>query len=252
MARQQFDHQIKNTLEKREINPSAGSWDQLSQRLDSTEKKRIPFFWWAGIAASIVGGIFIMSLVFNTSEVDAPVVVETPSEEVINEENNAGENSFIASEEIEKEEKLEEAKKASEEENKIKPNKTPLNTNKRSLIASEEKKVHRVIEKNSDATSERIEENLVQSKLQEIIAEVTSGTRENADSTDAEINALLQKAAAEISRQHRTEGLAGGINAEELLFDVEMELEQSFREKVFDLLKEGYTKAKTAVANRTN
>ena len=44
----------------------------------------------------------------------------------------------------------------------------------------------------------------------------------------------------------------GVVNAHALLQDVEDDLEQSFRSKVFQALKENYITVKTAVAQRNN
>lgn len=67
--------------------------------------------------------------------------------------------------------------------------------------------------------------------------------------TDAQIEALLARADEEIGREQK---IAWNPDADELLQIVEMELEQSFRVKVFDILKEGFHKTRTAVLNRNH
>ena len=57
-------------------------------------------------------------------------------------------------------------------------------------------------------------------------------------------------AAARISMEKPVYITGETVDADSLLWDVEMEMDQSFREKVFDIMKEGYLKARTAVANR--
>jgi len=44
----------------------------------------------------------------------------------------------------------------------------------------------------------------------------------------------------------------GVVDASALLLEAEQELDRSFRDQIFDALKSGYLKAKTAVANRNN
>ncbi|HSP40854.1 MAG TPA: hypothetical protein VLN46_05425, partial [Gillisia sp.] len=85
---------------------------------------------------------------------------------------------------------------------------------------------------------------------EEIIAEVSRKEGVAGIPTNNEIDALLYKAASEISLERRNISSTGTVDAGDLLFAVEMELEESFREKVFDILKESYLKARTAVANR--
>ena len=91
-------------------------------------------------------------------------------------------------------------------------------------------------------------EKLIQSKLEEIIA----AAAKNDEISEDEVDILLAEAASEISRERNLNIYASGneINANALLAEVEDEIYQSFRAKVFEVLKEGYLKAKTAVANR--
>ncbi|HSI69245.1 MAG TPA: hypothetical protein VK941_03365, partial [Gillisia sp.] len=103
------------------------------------------------------------------------------------------------------------------------------------------------------AVAEVVKEETIETQpasLEDAIAAVTSNLAKNDDLAEAEVDSLLMMAAARISKE-RTVYLAGEtIDASSLLWDVEMEMEQSFREKVFDIMKEGYLKARTAVANR--
>ena len=70
-----------------------------------------------------------------------------------------------------------------------------------------------------------------------------------ANVTDAEIEALLLLAEAELEEEPG-QYASQTINPDDLLNEVEYELEQSFRDKVFEVIKDGFSKAKTAVANR--
>ncbi len=258
MGRQQFEDQFKNKLEHREIKPSAGSWDQLSKRLDSSDKKASPIFWWIGIAATIVGGVLIYSLAFNFDPgVESPGIVDGPSEKVFQEKADpAQENTLVAIEEDKQDENSEKEKISEKETTFSVENNKPAEILKPVLQEKSEAQMASaqiidVPEDNAEIPSSpgTAEEALINPKLEELIAGIS--TNEKGDATDAEIDALLYKAAGEISLEQNRESLSGTIDSGDLLFDVEMELEQSFRDKVFDLLKEGYTKAKTAVANRT-
>ena len=72
--------------------------------------------------------------------------------------------------------------------------------------------------------------------------------------TDAEVDALLAEASSkiELNRTFEQKAFSEKITANDLLWDVEMELEASFREKVFEVVKDGFLKARSAVANRNN
>ena len=92
------------------------------------------------------------------------------------------------------------------------------------------------------------EEKIFQSKLEEVIAEAAKNDKISED----EVDVLLAEAASELSRERNLKSYTSTntINANALLAEVEDEIYQSFKAKVFEVLKEGYLKAKTAVANR--
>lgn len=92
-----------------------------------------------------------------------------------------------------------------------------------------------------------IDEELLSQKLQEVVAEANVMEAAAGEISDAEINALLLAASTEIERDQ--EVAIERLSADELLYEVEMELEESFRAKVFELLREGLRKTRTAVAN---
>ena len=66
MAPSNWDNHIKESLEKRQLQPSQDAWSKLQSRLESEEKRKSnKTFWWLGLAASIVGIVFISTLFFN-------------------------------------------------------------------------------------------------------------------------------------------------------------------------------------------
>jgi hypothetical protein len=65
------------------------------------------------------------------------------------------------------------------------------------------------------------------------------------ENVDLEVEALLLLATAELKADS-----IYTVNSGDLLHQVEYELDQSFREKVFEVVKDGLKKAKTAVATR--
>ncbi len=247
MGQQRHEKQFKDKLGQREIQPSAESWDKLRMKLDGEEKRPRPVFWWIGIAATLVGGLLIAGMIFFNNWEITPVIVDVPGNETVP-EKNASEDFLkeeIASEETEPSE-INSGKTSEENE---RSNITPIQdmretSIKAENIAEENKEMGEVPGTIPEFPGDRI----ISQKLEEIIAETS--IQDNEEALSSEIEALLHKAVEEISLEKKNTRISSSINPQDLLYDVEMELEQSFREKVFDVLKEGYLKARTAVANR--
>jgi len=246
MGQLKFEKDFSEKLTKRKIEPKAGNWEELSARLNSEEKSKRPIFWWIGIAATLVGGILIFSILFNKPISETPVIVNAPAEEILKEEIESQQISFEnpASEEVT------ELEKAS-----VKPvknifsKKEPLaNTQLASRGNAQEssKKENDQTQKDPDL----MKETKISGIPEEVIVEASSKENKTGKITDAEVEALLAEALTKIKGDRSAKSVSENIDANSLLLDVEMELEQSFREKVFDVLKEGYFKAKTAVVNR--
>lgn len=246
MGRNKFEDQIRTRLSEREITPSEESWEKLSGQLSSEDKKRGPKLWWLGIAATILGAVFIAGMIYNNNpEIDGPGVVETPVEiknDVIKEYNNVQKPATevnIASDSPAKKDQLVQPKNG---------NFNPVENIRQNTSSIAEIKSENLKPEDEDLLD--LNEDKISKKLEEIIAEISSSGGAPGDVTYDEVDALLYKAASEISMERTISGSTGTVNADDLLFAVEMELEESFREKVFELLKESFQKARTAVANR--
>src|SRR5690606_112200 len=101
MAPSNWDNHIKESLEKRQLQPSPDAWDKLSGKLDIQAKRvTVNRFWWIGLAASIVGIVFISTLFFNKNEQPTNKIVETPKP-VIETENNSKQPETISEQVIE-------------------------------------------------------------------------------------------------------------------------------------------------------
>ncbi len=273
MGRHRFEDQFKAGLEKREIKPTEGSWGKLASRLETEEKRSLPLSWWIGIAATVVGAIFITGMVYNNDPVsNTPVIVETPSEEENYQEtpqvqiieNEPSER--MASEDIKPEEvtpaNTEKTPSAKPENNTLleKDNLNPvqLAKNSENIFEVKESQIavggHEKIELQAEESNflelQLAEETVFAAEIKDILERIAEKEVQKGTVTDAELNALLTEAASQITRKRNIEKADGKIDATALLWDVEMEMEHSFREKVFEVLKEGYLKAKSAVANR--
>lgn len=266
MGRHKFEDQLKASLEKREIKPSEGSWEKLSSRLESEEKRSFPF-WWIGIAATIVGAILIAGMVFYNNPVsETPVIVNSPSEIDIDTQNS--EEPLIS---IENNEGIAEEEIKTEEENSIKkqfikasviqntsieiaeaePSEEPSGE-KEAVIANSNPNIMSTGKDNANMPSFTNEDIKFAAEVEAVLAELAEIEKSRNGVTEAEVDSLLSRAASQISENRQKKFSSEKIDAEALLWDVEMEMEHSFREKVFDALKEGYLRAKTAVANRNN
>lgn len=223
-----FEEQIRKQLQKREIQPSAGAWEKLEVRLEQGNPRQVQI-WWVGGAAAIAGVFFLLGTAFNTPT--EPVVVEQNREHTVPVEPvyQSDQENLIASEETEKEE-------ASAPE--------PFSENVE--IDRTEKRVT-IQEAPVENFSESGEPELIPAPPREdAVAAVSPG---KTAVTDAEVDALLETAMADLDRSQPFSEVEL-VDAENLLDEVEYELELNFRQKVFEVLKEGFSKAKTAVANR--
>ncbi|GAB2766295.1 hypothetical protein [Salinimicrobium soli] len=235
-----FEEHVKKQLSQREITPSADSWSRLESRLENNKSRQKPYLWWIGMAAAVLVIALVIGSVFSSSPIDeTPVVVETPSEGIKVEENSGTttpqdaiveapqvmeEQTEAIVESIPQEEKKPEVPKRAKTEDVL----VAQNTSKEEVVVEPEVK--------TEFTSNTV------------VAEVADEGEKNTKVTDSEVEALLQMARTEI--QNDPAYAAQQFDSEELLDEVEFELEESFREKVFEVLKKGFSKAKTAVANR--
>ncbi|WP_372752186.1 hypothetical protein [Mariniflexile sp.] len=240
MEPNKFENSIKEKLEARRLQPSKEAWAKLSGRLEQTvERKNNKAFWWLGIAASVVGVMFVAFQLLNTEEV-TPVVVDAPT--VIQQKDNT---PVVV-------ETVEAPKEVLKEETLIKPRSKYIIEN-HTVVAAEEKVVPEETSKVSIPTVV-IQEKLTfeEQKIQDVVAKVQHMKNQNQEVTDAAIDALLFEAQKEIRLQRMYNINTGIVDATILLQEVESDLDQSFRNKVFDAIKASYNSIKTAVAQRNN
>jgi len=235
MEPERFENNVKKLLEGREIQPSAAGWEKLEQRLERKEKKR-PVFLWIASAAAIAIVFFVLGSFFNapiTSE-ERQVVEENPAPPVLQEKTSEPEVIQIAASEENK--KVKEEEKTSAE----RPVKNAIFEPPAARVSEAENLVA------SGSFSEATEEKKPLKEIQSAEDNVEVAVNENrAAVSDNEVEALLLLATAELKAD-----TIFTVNSKDLLYQVEYELEQSFRQKVFEVVKEGISRAKTAVANR--
>ncbi len=233
MEPSKFEKHIIEKLSSREIKPSEAAWDSIAETLENKHgvRKNKSTYWYA-IAASLIGLLLVSIFVLSKDNevfTEEDKIVVSPSEEVKKEEKKT---NVLEAEKViafDKENQKIEVSKA-EDNNEILMN---------DLVEVEKK----------PQISDSIER-VLDVKIFEVVAQVNELEKSKVIS-DAEVDSLLRKAQDEIlmDKIFRKDKSVDALN---LLTEVENELDQSFRDQIFEQLKTGYFKIKTAVADRNN
>lgn len=262
MAPIKFEDKLKDKLENRTLQPSADAWNTLADRLDKEDNNNNNTrFWLLGIAASVLGVILVTTQFYKTTEVtkDLPIIVDTNSntqkDSKLIKEPITTNDYLTTSEKKENIEIINTTEVASmsnnttdEKQKSTKKGKAVLPLEKpKSHVASQEKSKPE-LQKNSPVKVLSQEE----LKIIEVVDVIKQLQSSESSVSDREIDSLLKQAQREILKQKIFDETTKTVNAEALLQDVEVELEQSFRDKVFEALKSSYNSVKTAVAERRN
>jgi hypothetical protein len=247
MELNKFDNSIKDKLDARSLQPSNNAWAKLSERLEKEDKKQNnKTLWWLGIAASIVGVLFVAFQFFNTEEVK-PVIVDSPRIIQKNENTQVAVDEVKVSKGAEKEiqinEKIE--KLPLEQDSTIQMNENPVVVTEYKALIKKEEVLQPVKAVQESLTFEA-------QKIQDVVAKVQLLKDNNQEVSDAVIDALLLEAQQEIRLKQIRNETTGVVDANMLLQDVENDLDQSFRSKVFEAIKASYNSVKTAVAQRND
>ena len=246
-----WEDNIKETLEKRTIKPSDTSWNALADRLGKTDKKKGKVMYlWMGVAASVVAIIFTITLFFNnnSTEIQKPVLVDR--EEKVDDLKIPMEKLPAQEYLVKTQQDLESLELFQENTSKRKPLKeqnieTPMQEN---LILVENKKEESL--QSLEIIPQR--EILEDQKVSEIVAQIQDLKSKGQTVTETDIDALLHQAQKEIAYQSILQKGHATVDANALLQDVESDLQQSFRNKIFEALRNSYETLKTAVAERHN
>lgn len=240
MEEQKFDKKLKATLESRQMEPSKHAWEKLEVKLQENANRETAaivannkslknkLYWAAASVILMVGALFFYNAekTKNNSVVTGKTNIE-----------NLDESPVISS-------------------SPQKATGKPLVEEPTTHRPFESEKNEAVVTSNTiDAEVKQAENSLKlpitfeEEKVNEVVAQIQELSK-NREVTDAEINELLLKAQREIDSQKAITNLSGKVDAMALLMEVEADLDQSFKEKVLEALKNGFKKAKTAVAER--
>ncbi|MBX2828350.1 MAG: hypothetical protein KTR22_09310 [Flavobacteriaceae bacterium] len=277
MAPIKFEENIREKLEERELQPSEGAWGKLESRLGTTPQQKKPTYFWMAIAASLVGILFIGSWLFfgngpkenelvNEDRIENPKdfnplkekenEIRLPVNDLEEEQVAVTQEETPKSQEGAVQEEVIEDKEAVAITNTFKENTIQTKESVNSVVAEHKEETvfqERSIEENTAvAVESQEEEQFIQQKVDQVIEEVKKIQEKNSTVSAAEIDALLAKAQRDIAAKRILNSNQQKVDAQALLMDVEVELERSFRDRVFDALGEGFTKVRTAVAERNN
>jgi len=264
MAPIKFEEQIKQKLEAREIKPSQNSWNDLNGKLDNDRKVYKKPFWFLGIAASILGIFLITSMFFNAEndERSLPTIVDTQrNESDLNKETPSKTNNLedevkdLTIGAIENNETLVEHETINSTKGnlRINPKFKVSEDNESKTLAKTLNKSEHLENENKGRTVESANKlTKIDLKVSEVVAQIRELEHRDGKVTEREIDSLLKQAEKDILKQRVLMFSTRTVDAKLLLQDVEEELEESFRVKVFDALKSSYEKVKTAVADRNN
>lgn len=254
-----FEEHIKQTLDKREIIPTDKAWDRLSRHLGPDKKKGKGAFFWGAVAACLgllVASTFYVGTYHQQGSIESSTVTG-PSAETM---GTSAKNKIVLPGQ-EKILKSVEAKSA--EIITVYNKKEPQKGNAETSGKGQEKKFldHQIAAINGVVvdTSEVISEERplvtstadIEAKIEEVVAQIEVMEQEQQTLSDAEVDSLLWQAQRELFLE-KIMGADYKVDARVLLADVEGELDKSYREQLFQALKEGYLKVKTAVAARNN
>ncbi|PKA82380.1 hypothetical protein ATE92_0509 [Ulvibacter sp. MAR_2010_11] len=254
MAPIKLEENIREKLQERELQPSKGAWNTLQNRLDGEETKGGSKVMWYAIAASIAALLIIGALVFSPSEIESNEVIATEniSEEAESQTNPETSPQEIPSEAIALEEDTSEATVS----DKKVPTEIQQVQKKQQTKYKEDIAVNTPLKQKAEVANTAIEKqqgiSFEDSKVEEVVAKLKEIQKTNQTITVGEVDALLAVAQREIQNQRILTAGTQKVDATALLLDVELELERSFRDKVFDVLGDGFQKIRTAVTERNN
>jgi len=249
MGTDKFEKHIKVQFKDREIHPSEDAWAKISSELNTDGSKKKPVYLWMGVAASVIVLIGVAMFYFNGSDDVNEIqfeVVDTDNEKASKVKETTKAVPFQEEQEVvvQNDIKIDEVKKINKKQQSIK-NKEIISTEDEVEVASVE---HEVPEKSSDKLE--ISDDIINTKVAGIVAQLDVLEQYSAV-TDAEVDSLLKRAQQEILREKifKTDK---SVDAMALLTEVEGELDQSFRDQIFNSLKASFIKVRTAVADRNN
>ena len=104
----------------------------------------------------------------------------------------------------------------------------------------------------ADEKLDQTTQSKIDAEVNDLISKVQEQQNSGVAYSDAEIDQLLRDAQRDIISEKMFDRERNTISAEALLYEVEEELDPSFRDRIFEALKDGFMKAREAIVSRNN
>ncbi|MEM8847232.1 MAG: hypothetical protein AAFY00_10100 [Bacteroidota bacterium] len=242
---EKLEKHIREKLEAREISPSTDAWGKISDELSMVPKPKRKNRYRFAIAAGFIGFLLALGIFFfgnNSNENVVPVV----------EKDNSTNQSFEKNEVLEFETEQIEVVGIPEQTSDDPESNIESNGPSTAPIMVEIHEVEQFKKMPLQDSSIAISEEIINEKVNEVMNQVTLlEGMSDAEITDAEVDSLLRAAQREILTD-KVLNPEGKVDAMALLTEVEDELDESFRDQIFEALKQGYLKVRNSVADRNN
>ncbi len=242
-----LEKHIKEKLEERTIAPSASAWDRIAGQVSIQPKKKSRKWYPLAIAASFIG-ILLVSILFFTSQPNNEIPVQVV-------EGNHGKSEKVKEIEMIPTEipQKEQPEGMDVQVAKSEPETVLPESGKKQEELSRSESVLVQQETKLPVQDDRIKksEGIIFQKVEEVVAQVEILESIQSNVTEAEVDSLLRAAQKQILTD-KLFAQDGTVDAMGLLAEVEDELDETFRDQIFDALKDGYLKLRTAVADRNN
>jgi len=241
-----FEHKIKEKLEDRSIVPSGDLWELMSNKLDSSTNNSKKLVWYF-IAASFIGIAF--TTIFFTNN----TLKSLPNTEVVIKDTIKLKSIKIIPQITSNDKEVPQLNIRAVSIKKEKITLSPFkqdNRTKQIDQKNEEDKTKlsiKEIEPKEAIDNRVINTNIIKDKAISVLAQIDTQKLQSNGVSDDEITQLLQQAQLELTAM-QTNSIYNTISAEALLQDVEEELDENFRKRVFEALKAQFYKAKEQYA----
>lgn len=248
MKFEKLENQLKERLRKKEVSPAADSWEKLTSRLDEVQKvsrpTRIGKVYWIAASLLLLLGLRLFLPVNGKGLTDD--LKTSPSQ--TNETNlpRSPKSSSVTTVQSKENYKVPNLKAI--------PERLPQNANVTSVLSpkmyqNKSKVSGDLIAGTGPATTDRIQVLNAVSDFNEL--EVLHHVEYAFSGLDSDVDSMLQKAQHGL-RRHSHFPTANSIDPMALLEEVEDELDQSFREQLFEKLKVRMNQVRTSVATRND
>jgi ABC-type transporter Mla MlaB component len=242
MGQNNFEKQVKEKLNNREIKPSANSWDRLDAMLTVEEKPKKKGFFWLNIAASFIVFASIGFYFYNQNEVAEPVKevrsqkleagsekLEAGSEklEVRSQKLEAGSQKLETGSEIAiiSDQKTENRKQKIEAKQQITDNKLLLTTNEQPITNNQQPITYNL----QPTISKKY------TSAEKLLAQISNSKNDSS------------KSYVQVNRSGKSRI---NVSSTALLADAEKEIDKTFKETILKKLNKNYQELTTAIAYR--